>query len=1097
MLAEGSLRESASAAVTAGPGLNPFPGLRPFEPEEDYLFFGREKQIDELLRRLRGNRFLAVLGTSGCGKSSLVRSGLIPSLQGGAMVRAGSSWRVALARPGGDPLGNLATALAAPGVLVGQDETGESGRSFVEATLRASRLGLVECVQQARLPEHDNLLVVIDQFEELFRFKHAGSRGDALAFSKLLLEGAQQQQLRIYVALTMRSDFVGSCMELAGLSEAVNEGIYLVPRMLRDELRSAITGPVAVGGGTIAPRLVARLLNDVGDDPDQLPVLQHALMRTWELWWQDHSPGEPLDLRHYEAIGTLREALSRHCDEAFGELDAAEQRIAELMWKALTDRGTDGRGLRRPAPLAEIGELAAGGTAVVAAVVERFRSPGRCFLMPPAGVELRSGSVLDVSHESLMRVWRRLAGWAEDEAQSAHVYLGLSRAAANHEAGTAALWRDPELQIALHWRDSQRPTAAWAQRYDPGFERAMRFLDASAAERDHEVARQEEVRRRELRRARTLALVLGTSALVTLALGGLAFTQKHRAEGEKTRAERALAETREQKRIADEQTVRAKQQERIAETESRIAGQEKANAERHGRIADEQRQIAEGERRKAVAEQEVARAKAAEALAARLEAEGRRSEAVQQREIAEKARAEAVKSEAETRRLSVLSGAHAAALSILHPPPEWPKDLPALLAVQVFKMNRENRGATEVPEVFAALRAGLDRLGTDPDPVVRGDGDAVRAIAVAPNGWDVFSGSEDGKVRRLDLRHPEAPATVMGSLGAGVRTLSLNAGADFLAAASAAGEVRLWDLRQPARAAREVGIRSQEGGGRDHPGEAVHTKAGAAAEVVVSSFAFQPGGLLLASGAADGTIRLRDLDHGTLDVRLNAGGKRVLSLAFSPDGRLLAAGLGQGGGALVWQTRQPAAEARSACSGKEVRALAFSPDGKTLACGTGQGDVRLLRHPVPSLESAASLAAERRSEMLDVVSPGEHRAASVEIVIPGPATAINALRFSPDGSWLATASGDGSARLWKLGSSQGPIVLQGHESWVWALAYSPDGTRLLTGGEDRTVHVWSPHAELLVARICRQLHRDLTLEEWRRLPGSDWNKKPATCSPGA
>ncbi|HXO27675.1 MAG TPA: hypothetical protein VOA80_10050 [Thermoanaerobaculia bacterium] len=1078
MLPEGSPRESASAGVTAGEGLNPFPGLRPFEPEEDYLFFGREKQIDELLRRLRTNRFLAILGTSGCGKSSLVRSGLIPSLQGGAMVRAGSSWRVALARPGGDPLGNLAAALAAPGVLVGQDETGESGRSFIAATLRASRLGLVECVQQARLPEHDNLLVVVDQFEELFRFQHASSRDDALAFSKLLLEGAWQQQLPIYVALTMRSDFVGSCMEFTGLPEAVNEGLYLVPRMLRDELRSAITGPVAVGGGTIAPRLVARLLNDVGDDPDQLPVLQHALMRTWDLWRQDRSPGEPLDLRHYEAIGTLREALSRHCDEAYGELDASEQRIAELMWKALTDRGTDGRGLRRPAPLAEIGELAAAGTAAVAAVVERFRSPGRCFLMPPASVELHAGSMLDLSHESLMRVWRRLAGWTEDEARSAQTYLGLTRAAASHEAGTAALWRDPELQLALHWRDSHRPTAAWAQRYDPGFERAMRFLDASAAERDQEVARREEVRRRELRRARTLALVLGSSALVTLALGGMAFSQKHRAEGEKTRAETALAETREQKRIADEQTVRAKEQERLAEAASKIAGQEKENAKRQGRTAVEQRRIAEGERRKAVAEGKVARDNAADAIKQREDAEKSQAAAEKSQATAERSQAAAVTSEREARRLSLLSWARATALSILHPQHPMPKELRALLAVQAFKLNRDNHPPAEDPEIFAALRAALDRLGTDPDPVVRGHDDAVRAIAVAPNGWEVFSGSEDGKVRRLDLRHPEVPATVLGSLGAGVRALSLKAGADLLAAGSAAGEVRLWDLRKPAAAAREVGFQSLESGGR--PGEAAHSKAAGAGEVVVSSLAFQPGGQLFASGAADGTIRLWDLDHATVDVRLNAGGKRVLSLAFSPDGTLLAAGLGQGGGALVWQTGRPAAEARSACRGHEVRALAFSRDGELLACGAGPDGILLHNTLEPSVEN--------------------------DKVIPGPATTINSLRFSPDGDWLAAANGDGSARLWKIhGDSLGPIVLQGHESWVWALAYSPDGNQLLTGGEDRTIHVWSPSAKLLAARICSQLHRDLTTEEWSQYgphtAGNEkpavGNEKPATCPPGA
>src|SRR5579872_2534232 len=104
--------------------LNPFPGLRPFEAEEDHLFFGREKQIDDLLRRLRTTRFLSVIGTSGSGKSSLVRSGLIPALQGGFMAGAGSSWRIAVMRPGEDPIGHLAETLTARAVLGGTGLTG-------------------------------------------------------------------------------------------------------------------------------------------------------------------------------------------------------------------------------------------------------------------------------------------------------------------------------------------------------------------------------------------------------------------------------------------------------------------------------------------------------------------------------------------------------------------------------------------------------------------------------------------------------------------------------------------------------------------------------------------------------------------------------------------------------------------------------------------------------------------------------------------------------------------------------------------------------------------------------------------------------------
>ena len=266
---------------------NPFPGLRPFEPDEDHLFFGREKEIDDLLRLLRYNRFLSVVGTSGSGKSSLVRSGLIPSLQSGLMVTAGSTWRLAIMRPGEDPIGHLAAALSSPDVLSPSDEADELASTrhvLIDATLRRGTLGLVDAIRLARIPRGENVLVLVDQFEELFRYRRTRrreiQRDEDVAFVKLLLEAVRQSDIPIYVVLTMRSDFIGDCMDYTGLPEAVNQSQYLVPRMTRDELRLAITGPIAVAGGEIAPRLVLRLLNEVGDDQDQLPLLQHVLMYT-------------------------------------------------------------------------------------------------------------------------------------------------------------------------------------------------------------------------------------------------------------------------------------------------------------------------------------------------------------------------------------------------------------------------------------------------------------------------------------------------------------------------------------------------------------------------------------------------------------------------------------------------------------------------------------------------------------------------------------------------------------------------------------------------------------------------------------------------
>jgi energy-coupling factor transporter ATP-binding protein EcfA2 len=349
-------------------GSNPFPGLRPFQPDEEHLFFGRESEIDDLLRRLRTTRFLAVVGASGSGKSSLVRSGLIPSLQGGFMAGTGSGWRVAMLRPGEDPIGHLAGALDAPDVMGVEGELASTHRVLLEATLRRSSLGLANAVRQARLPEGENILVVVDQFEELFRFRRsrqiAGSRDEAVAFVKLLLDASRQQDVPVYVVLTMRSDFIGDCVEFPGLAEAVNSGMYLVGRMSRDSLRSAILGPVAVGGGRISPRLVHRVLNDLGDDQDQLPLVQHALMRSWD-HWEGRRGVTPTRSSRCGGLRGHRNhpgALSLHAEEAYAELESMGlHSLTEQVFRALTDTFSDPRGESDAPPRGGAGPALRGG----------------------------------------------------------------------------------------------------------------------------------------------------------------------------------------------------------------------------------------------------------------------------------------------------------------------------------------------------------------------------------------------------------------------------------------------------------------------------------------------------------------------------------------------------------------------------------------------------------------------------------------------------------------------------------------------------------------------------------------------------------------
>jgi uncharacterized RDD family membrane protein YckC len=479
---------------------NPFPGLRPFREDEEYLFFGREKQVDRMVDKLSAARFLAVVGTSGTGKSSLVNCGLKPALHRGLMAKAGTSWKMIQLRPGGNPMHSMAHAFANDdGFFANLTAGGLTALEIAETTLRMSSLGLVDLFQFANLPEGTNLLVVVDQFEELFRYARANAStgetpggGDAIAFVNLLLETHQHAEYPIYIVLTMRSDFLGECSQFDGLPEAINESQYLVPRMTRDARRAAIGGPIGVAGAELSPVLLTRLVNDVGDNPDQLSILQHAINRTWAHWQHDRDAQGELSLVDYNAVGTMARALDEHADEAFHELaKGRQQALCEKVFKALTDKGTDARGIRRPMPLERLCEVTGATAEELEPVLAAFRRPDRSFLMPPAGEALEPDTVIDISHEILMRAWERLKTWCDEEARSARTYRRLAETAELYANGGEGLLRDPGLKNSLDWQYKSAPNAAWASMYRGGFEDAITFLDASKQAMDQEHAEAE------------------------------------------------------------------------------------------------------------------------------------------------------------------------------------------------------------------------------------------------------------------------------------------------------------------------------------------------------------------------------------------------------------------------------------------------------------------------------------------------------------------------------------------------------------------------------------------------------------------------------
>src|SRR5258708_6365489 len=394
------------------------------------------------------------------------------------MLGAGAAWEIAVTHPGGNPLALLTDALLEADLY---DRQAEHARENLLATLSRSHFGLVESVKQANLTEGTNFLLVVDQFEEIFRFHEAGQTQQEAAneFVSLLLLAAGQKEVPIYVVLTMRSDFIGECGEFEGLAEMVNRGEFLIPRLTREQYKRVIEGPIKVASGQIAPRLLQRLLNDLGQQADQLPCLQHALMRTWDVW-AAKADTEALDLDDYQRVGKMSQALSLHADEIYASLASDGQRgLCQGIFQALTVEEANNRGIRRPQRLGRLCTILEVADHQLRPIIDAYRQSGVTFLMPPPDVELTEQTIIDISHESLMRVWARLRQWVEDETQAAGIYHRLSESADLHERGKVGLYRDPELGIALAWRESKRPKAAWAEPYRPGFDTAIAVLKAS------------------------------------------------------------------------------------------------------------------------------------------------------------------------------------------------------------------------------------------------------------------------------------------------------------------------------------------------------------------------------------------------------------------------------------------------------------------------------------------------------------------------------------------------------------------------------------------------------------------------------------------
>lgn len=1040
-----------STEVSEKIAVNPFPGLRPFQIDESHLFFGREGQSDEVLLKLSKSRFVGVIGPSGSGKSSFIYCGVLPILYGGFLTDASPNWEVVVTRPGAGPIDNMAEALIKnnPEYISADPEERKIKRTIFSTLLRSSSLGLVEAVQQSRRSADVNYLILVDQFEELFRFKDGSdpnSVNESLAFINLLMEAVNYPDAPIYVAVTMRSDFIGECAQFPELTRKINDSHYLIPQMTRDQKRRAIEGPVAVGGATIAPRLSQQLLNDLGDNPDQLPILQHALMRTWSYWarYRDYDE-EALDLKHYEAIGTMAEALSMHANEAYDELDDDQKRVCEILFKAITEKRGENFGIRRPTRLNEISAIADCSEEDVIAVIEKFREPGRSLLTPGHGMPIGSKSMVDISHESLMRIWVRLKNWVDDEADAVQMYMRLSEASAMYQVGKAGLWRPPDLQLALNWQAKHKPTLVWGQRYNPAFERTMIFLEYSKKEFETEQRIKELEQKRKLQRARIVALVLAGGMIV--ALIGIVFAFIQMTEADKARAAADL-----QKAIAIENADLAKKNEEIALDEKEKADKARKDAEDARTRAEKsekdaltQKSLAEQQRLKAEQKEE-------EARRAQKEADENAAKALKQEGIATE------QSKIATAR-QYLATAKAMAIKSRDIPD---KELQSLLAQHAFIFNKRYLGYDYDNDVYTGLFRALKKQDHALTRNLQGhEAGACRILISEAKTGKLYSGGSDGRILAWTYRNNQWVNEVLVDKRSTYLVYSLDVSPDGslmiaggLATGAAKNYVELYDLRNMAAPPRKI-----EGFTHD-----------------INNLHFTTDGKgFYARDNAGASIKYSDLST----VReVVSSAEKINNMSLSPDGKKIT-GAGNNGALYVWDVTsnytarvlfKNAADTRGRNIG--LTAAGFTRNGNQIVFGDQRGIVRILQVEDPS---------------------------SIR-VLSGHTSAIEQIAFNHDGNFMATASYDKTVRLWNLKLlNQQPIVLDDHADWVRTAVFTLDDEQLLAGMNSNsenvreTIHAWPTNMKTMSGLLCEYLTRNLTQDEWDIFVDKDLPKEN-TCA---
>ena len=1043
--------------VAPAPGEPPFMGLHYFDEADSALFFGRERLVAELVGLLRtGQPFLAVIGASGSGKSSLIRAGLMPALTGKADAapdsQAVAQWQqVAILTPTAHPLAALAATLLPHGEPQ-QVETLAAAFSGDPAQLSAFLLDTAQT--------ESRWLLVIDQFEELFTL--CRSAEERRAFVDALMTTVATATATLSLIIAVRADFYAQCGQYPALRQALAAHQSFIGPMNAEELRRAIEAPAAQGGWEFEPGLVDLILRDTGEEPGALPLLSHALLETWL-----RRRGRVLTLQAYAEAGGVHGAIARTAETVYNHRVPPEQQpLVRSILLRLTELGDDAVDTRRQATLDEL----ASNTRTHEAVrnVLHILSDARLITVDQDTVE--------IAHEALIREWPTLRGWLADDREGLRLHRHLTDAAQAWEEmdrDPGELYSGARLAQAQEWADghSGEINALEHQFLAASVERAEHRDRELAAQQARELAavrelaetqrqkaemegRLAEERRQALVQLRRRALLLTAALAVALLLAGLALF---------LRAEVQQAVLR-----ADANALRAEQEKQIA------FSRELAAAAVSNLPLDPERSIL------------LAMAAISQTRDADLPAPKEAEEALHQALMT-------------SRLWRTLPGPYGVAFSpdgtqLATGGPDSStivRDVASGQTVLSFTGHSGDRhgvGVRYSPDGSRLVTASADGMAAVWDATsgtellrLRGHIANIYEATFSPDGRRIATSSADGTVRLWDaatgenllvMRQPNAAGIAFDPEGAHLAI------AAFLADGSA---VSIWDS-ETGRQIGSIGVTERGARDSDYSPDGAwlaiadgsgdnaiwdvqtgNRLASLDSRAPVYSIRFSPDGSVVATGGDDGMVRLWNAATGGLLLSLPGHDGLVTNLDFSADGALLATA-SIDGTTRLWHVGPAGSRERLTLPAHDnvVYSVDFSADGNRVA--TSSWDRRAIIWDAGTGEQLASL--------------------------PEHPDSIARVAFSPDGNLVATAAYDGIVRLWDSVTKELIRELTAHGPQDIDVAWDASGERLVTGGSDGTVKIWDANTGDLLHTLdghSDRIHRVAFSPDGQMVASASWD----------